>query len=83
MLEEWAAREGDLGRWMRDLGYHHSRHADEFGAYVLTEPHGFWRGRVADAAAVRAKLLRVAEGERAEELASRPACGDVLELGTS
>ena len=40
---EWSGR---LSRWLRDLGYHPSRHADEFGAYVLTEPHTFWRGRV-------------------------------------
>lgn len=31
---------------VQDLGYHSSRHADEFGAYVLTEPASFWRGRL-------------------------------------
>ena len=31
---------------MGDLGYHASRHADEFAAYVLTEPSSFWRGRL-------------------------------------
>ena len=47
LLDAWETRwSGTLGRWMRDLGYHHTRHADEFGAYVLTEPASFWRGRV-------------------------------------
>ena len=44
--EAWNARESKLSRWMGDLGYHSSRHADEFGAYVLTEAPSFWRGRV-------------------------------------
>ena len=49
---------------MADLGYHASRHADEFGAYLLTEPHAFWRGRVAprEAAELRA-VLAAALGE--------------------
>ena len=42
----WAAAPPQLGKWMRDLGYHESRHADEFGAYVLTEADAFWRGRL-------------------------------------
>lgn len=43
---------------MQDLGYHCSRHADEFGAYVLTEPAAFWRGRLspADVRDIRAGL---------------------------
>ena len=41
--EEWR---GKLAKWMGDLGYHPSRHADEFAAYVLTEPAAFWRGRL-------------------------------------
>ena len=41
--EEW---KGKLTKWMGDLGYHPSRHADEFAAYVLTEPATFWRGRL-------------------------------------
>ena len=45
---------------MGDLGYHRSRHADEFGAYILTESHGFWRGRVApnEVQALRAQLTK-------------------------
>lgn len=41
--QQWGAR---MGRWMSDLGYHSSRHADEFAAYALTEPAAFWRGRL-------------------------------------
>ena len=43
---------------VQDLGYHCSRHADEFGAYVLTEPAAFWRGRLspADVKEVRANF---------------------------
>ena len=44
----WAGHAPKLGRWMRDLGYHETRHADEFGAYLLTEPPAFWRGRLHD-----------------------------------
>ena len=53
--EIWQAK---LGKWMGDLGYHASRHADEFGAYLLTEPPSFWRGRVppGDVKALRSKL---------------------------
>ena len=42
----WAEWRGALTKWMADLGYHASRHADEFAAYVLTEPPTFWRGRL-------------------------------------
>jgi hypothetical protein len=54
----WEGEEGTLNKWMGDLGYHGSRHADEFGAYLLTEPHIFWRGRVPRGAAqsLRAQL---------------------------
>ena len=45
----WEAHADHLGKWMRDLGYHHSRHADEFGAYLMTEPATFWRGRISPA----------------------------------
>jgi len=60
----WARHEQLLCKWMADLGYHASRHADEFGAYLLTEPHAFWRGRVAprEAAELRA-VLAAALGE--------------------
>lgn len=44
--DEWRER---MAKWMRDLGYHESRHADEFAAYVLTEPAAFWRGRLTPA----------------------------------
>ena len=58
-----AAWEGDwrgrLHKWMASLGYHPSRHADEFGAYLLTENAAFWRGRVPpeDVRALRAQLV--------------------------
>ena len=42
----WEGWRGALTKWMGDLGYHASRHADEFAAYVLTEPSSFWRGRL-------------------------------------
>ena len=42
----WAEWRGAVTKWMADLGYHASRHADEFAAYVLTEPPTFWRGRL-------------------------------------
>ena len=51
----WEARAPQLAKYLRDLGYHPSRHADEFGAYVLTEPTAFWRGRISPA---EAKALR-------------------------
>lgn len=53
--DEWRPR---LAKWMRDLGYHDSRHADEFAAYILTEAPGFWRGRVTaeDIRAVRGRF---------------------------
>jgi len=56
----WDGWEPRLSKWMGDLGYHASRHADEFGAYLLTEPHAFWRGRVPpdEAQALRARLAR-------------------------
>lgn len=56
----WEGWEGKLSKWMGDLGYHSSRHADEFGAYLLTEPHTFWRGRVPPeiAQGLRAQLAR-------------------------
>jgi len=44
--DEWREK---MAKWMRDLGYHESRHADEFAAYVLTEPAAFWRGRLTPA----------------------------------
>ena len=49
-----------LHRWMRDLGYHSSRCADEFGAYLLTEPAAFWRGRLrpAELSELRERLNR-------------------------
>ena len=65
--EEWAALDGAsagrLAKWMRDLGYHGTRHADEFGAYALTEPDAFWRGRLRtdQLAAARAHLKATAE----------------------
>lgn len=53
VLEAWADAErterapGALRKWMLSLGYHPSRHPDEFGAYLLTEPSdSFWRGRI-------------------------------------
>ena len=63
-----------LSRWMRDLGYHASRHADEFGAYVLTEPPSFWRGRVAhgEVAALRERLLPDGAGDAWSALALDP-----------
>ncbi|KAL1504898.1 hypothetical protein AB1Y20_008667 [Prymnesium parvum] len=42
----WAAHAAAMHKWMQALGYHCSRHADEFGAYLLTEPPSFWRGRL-------------------------------------
>ena len=42
----WAARVDALGKWLGALGYHATRRADEFGAYLLTEPAQFWRGRL-------------------------------------
>ncbi len=58
----WGEWRGRLGKWMGDLGYHASRHADEFGAYLLTEPHSFWRGRVPpdEAHGLRARLAAAA-----------------------
>ena len=78
--EAWAPK---LHRWMRDLGYHPTRHADEFGAYVLTEPSAFWRGRIGaeDLGLLRERLgrrLGGREGERHGEHASVPL--DVLEV---
>jgi hypothetical protein len=66
--DEWSDRAATLGRWLSDLGYHSSRHADEFGAYVLTEPPAFWRGRVppADVKALRARLVDAATGSGGE-----------------
>ena len=61
-----------LGKWMGDLGYHRSRHADEFGAYLLTEAPTFWRGRVppAELKALRTTLLGTdSEGDAVEEAA--------------
>jgi len=65
--EAWAPK---LHRWMRDLGYHPTRHTDEFCAYVLTEPSAFGagvsaqrtsacyeRGSGADLAAVRVSAM--------------------------
>ena len=54
--ESWR---GKLAKWMLSLGYHASRHADEFGAYLLTESPAFWRGRVPPEAVrqLRAALL--------------------------
>lgn len=50
LTEAWEGEwQPTLHRWMRDLGYHPGRHADEFGAYLLTEPASFWRGRIAPA----------------------------------
>jgi len=60
----WEAWEGTLNKWMGDLGYHGSRHADEFGAYLLTEPHTFWRGRVPPEAAQSLRVqLALAVGD--------------------
>jgi len=79
--EAWAPK---LHRWMRDLGYHPTRHADEFGAYVLTEPSAFWRGRIGaeDLGLLRERLGRRPGGregaERHGEHASVPL--DVLEV---
>ena len=58
LMAAWELWEPSLGRWMRDLGYHRDRHADEFGAYVLTEPSTFWRGRIGpeDLKALRTRL---------------------------
>lgn len=63
----WAEHAGRLGGWMRDLGYHASRHADEFCAYLLTEPAAFWRGRLnaADVRHARALLPAGAADEDA------------------
>ena len=55
----WRDSASALSQWMTDLGYHVSRHADEFGAYLLTEEPGVWRGRVprVDLNALRARLV--------------------------
>ncbi|KAJ1631411.1 hypothetical protein T492DRAFT_581187, partial [Pavlovales sp. CCMP2436] len=37
----WVEHAPHMGGWMRDLGYHASRHADEFTAYALTEATAF------------------------------------------
>ena len=49
---------------MGDLGYHASRHADEFAAYVLTEPPTFWRGRLSpqDLRSLRLTLAEARSG---------------------
>ena len=68
LKELWhSAWEPRLGKWMADLGYHHSRHADEFGAYLLTEPASFWRGRIRgeELRAVRDELAAHAPNPRA------------------
>jgi len=59
--EEWRS---ELTKWMGDLGYHASRHADEFAAYVLTEPPTFWRGRLSpqDLRSLRHRLTEVRSG---------------------
>jgi len=59
--EEWRSA---LTKWMGDLGYHASRHADEFAAYVLTEPPTFWRGRLSpqDLRSLRLTLAEARSG---------------------
>ena len=59
----WAQWQPSLKRWMLDLGYHEARHADEFGAYLLTEPAAFWRGRLSqsDVAVLKERITRDAQ----------------------
>lgn len=77
--EAWAPM---LHRWMRDLGYHPTRHADEFGAYVLTEPSAFWRGRIgAEELGFLRERLGHRPGGREGEHASGPL--NVLEVNAA
>lgn len=58
-MAAWRPHAVRLCKWMRDLGYDSRRHADEFGAYTLTEPLAFWRGRLSaeEATELRAALV--------------------------
>lgn len=71
----WAEYAESMRGWMRDLGYHQSRHADEFAAYVLTEPIAFWRGRL-DATDVRRARARFPEEPGGCELPPADAASD-------
>ena len=60
----WEKWRSALTKWMGDLGYHPSRHADEFAAYLLTEPPTFWRGRLSpqDLRSLRLALAEARSG---------------------
>jgi len=55
-------------------GYHHDRHADEFGAYLLTEPLSFWRQRLSSnqATSLRASLVAAVGIENSDECLDGP-----------
>ena len=74
------AWEPRLSKWMADLGYHHSRHADEFGAYLLTEPASFWRGRIRaeELRAVRDELVPATRAARASPDDDAPSDVDAM-----
>ena len=79
----WSVHAPKLGRWMGDLGYHESRHADEFGAYLLTEAPGFWRGRLPpnDVKALRIQVL--ADAASTPPTTAQSAAVDVMDGGSA